>query len=83
VSEILFGILAISNIRVRPVPSDYAPFRISQRYSARQEPTVCTVGSPVAFFLFVRSSSGHRMVPSLEHAIPVVGMKHTLPALAL
>jgi hypothetical protein len=81
-SQLLFGLLSIFNIRVRPVPPHDASFRISQWYATCQEPTVRPVGRPMAFFLFVRRSIHHGLVPSPKHPISIVGMKYGLPAIA-
>src|SRR5713101_1433573 len=57
--QFLLGPLPVLNIGVRAVPPYDASFRIAQGYTTCQEPAVRPVGSPVAFFLFIRRSIYH------------------------
>src|SRR5262249_60359212 len=46
----LFGLLAIFDVGVRPIPLDDIPLLIELRYCARQEPAVLTVSPPQTYF---------------------------------
>jgi hypothetical protein len=60
-----------------------ASFGISQGNATRQKPPICAIGLAMAFFLLVRRSGGHRLPPSVKRATQVVGMKNSLPAVAV
>src|SRR5260370_17288821 len=81
-SQLLFGMLSSFDIGVRPIPPYDASFGIALWYPACQVPPVGAIPSPMTFLLFVRRSSCHRLAPSLKHPVSVLGMKHSLPAIA-
>src|SRR5258708_13006222 len=75
-SQVLFGLLAIINICVCPVPPDDPSFSVTKRHPPRKKPAILAVAAPLTFFWLVSRPFRYLLSPSFLTQYPHATSNH-------